>query len=156
MTKAKILKEEVCDIGFGFGRENLEFQNIDIIFQKKNSKRKRIIRITDYRTIVLGIYGSASANLKVFVKGGIGDTRPDFAVQTNERAQNGNRGRWDYVEVIDTQNGAAIDGDTGVSLSGNVIRQIEVNANGLDWLSVHSTAVVAGTCTVVGLLLTNE
>ena len=114
------------------------------------------IRITDYRTIVLGIYGSASANLKVFVKGGAGDDRPDFAIRSNERAQNGNRGRWDFIEVVDMQNGAAIDGDTGVNLSGNVGRMVEVNATGLDWLSVHSTAVVAGTCSVVGLLLTNQ
>ena|SRR3990167_5172345 len=112
------------------------------------------IRVTDHKVCVLSIYGSASANLKVFVKGFVGDTRPDFTVATGERAAKA--AYWDYVEVVDLEDGAAIDGDTGVNLSGNVIRNVEVNVNALDWLSVHSTAVVAGTVTVVGHLTTNQ
>ena len=114
------------------------------------------IRVTDYKTVVLGIYGSGNANLKVFIKGAVGDTRPDFAVRTALRAQNDPTGRWDNIDVIDLQDNASIDGDTGVALSGNVTRLIEVNTNLLDWLSVHSTAVVAGTVTVVGVTVTNE
>ena len=113
------------------------------------------IRVTDYNNVILGIYGSPSANMTVYIKGGIGDDRPDFAIRANERAQNGLRGRWDYIDVIDLEDNASIDGDTGVTLSGNVIRQVEVNINALDWLSVHATSVVAGTVTVVGHATTN-
>lgn len=112
------------------------------------------VRVSDYRTCILSIKGSPSANLKVFIKGSIGDTRPDFTVASAVRSTNNQT--WDFLEVIDMQNGAAIDGDTGVALSGNVIRLVEVNVNALDWLSVHSTAVVAGTVTVAAALMTNE
>ena len=115
------------------------------------------IRVSDYRNCILQIQGSASANMKIFVKGAVGDTRPDFTVNSGERSAN--NAWWDYVEVVDLEDGAAIDGDTGVNLSGNVVRLIEVNINSLDWLSVHSTAVVGGatsTVTCVGVFTTNE
>ena len=114
-------------------------------------------RVSDYRNIILQISGSASANLKVFVKGAIGrggayDSAPNFTVNKSDRNE---ASAWDYIEVIDLEDGSAIDGDDGINLSGNVMRLVEINANVLDWLSVHSTGIVAGTVTVVGLGTTN-
>lgn len=112
------------------------------------------IRITDYNIVALSIRGSENCNMKIFVKGFIGDTRPDFTVASGVRQATSNH--WDYVDVIDLEDNASIDGDTGIDLSGNNVRNIEVNTNVLDWLSVHSTNVIAGTVTVVGLSTTNQ
>ena len=112
------------------------------------------VRVTDFNVVALSIIGSATANMKIFVKGSIGDTRPDFKVATNVREAKG--AAWDYLDVIDLEDNASIDGDTGIDLSGNRIRNIEVNTNLFDWLSVHSTAVVAGTVTVAAVMTTTQ
>lgn len=111
-------------------------------------------RVSDFKTCVLSIAGSSSAaSLKVFIKGSIGETAPDFTVDKAQRSAVNN---WDFIQVVDLESGSTINGDTGVNLAGNVIRLVEVNVNGLDHLTVHSTAIVAGTVTVQGSFYTNE
>lgn len=63
---------------------------------------------------------------------------------------------WMYVEVIDMEDGSAIDGDTGVAFTAGSIRMVEANINALDWMGVHITARTAGTVTVIAHLSTNE
>ncbi len=116
------------------------------------------VQVSDFRNCVLSIVGSPSANLKVFVKGGIStgtnlDTSPDFTKTPSSTRSEASA--WDFVEVVDLNDGTAIDGDTGINLSGNVIRIIEVNINSLDWLAVHATGIISGTVTVVGNFTTN-
>jgi len=116
-------------------------------------------RITDYRNCILTIIGSANANLKIFVKGAISTDAefnkvPTFDIRSSNRNATGNA--WDFVEVVDLEDGTAIDGDDGVNLSGNNVRLLEVNINSLDWLAVEATAIVAGTVTVVGSFTTNQ
>lgn len=112
------------------------------------------VRVTDYRTCVLSILGSPTANMKVFVKGSIGDTRPDFTVASGQREVT--RANWDYLDVVDLEDNASIDGDTGIDLANNRVRNIQVNTDAFDWISVHATAVITGTVTVAGLFVTNE
>ena len=117
------------------------------------------VRISDYRNCILSIIGSGSANLKVFVKGAVStkgaeyNDVPTFDVLSSARGENSN---WDFIEVVDLEDGTAIDGDDGINLSGNVIRLVEVNINSLDWLAVHATGIVAGTVSVVGVFTTNQ
>lgn len=115
-------------------------------------------RVTDFRNCVLSVIGSQNCNMKIFVKGAIGkgeagDTRPDFTVLSSNR--NNSNANWDFIEVVDLEDGAAIDGDDGINLSGNNVRNFEINLNAFDWLSVHATAVIAGTVTVIGAFTTN-
>ena len=114
-------------------------------------------RVSDFRNCILRISGSSDADLTVFIKGGLGkgaefNDSPDFSVEKVLRDEDS---AWDYIEVVDLEDGTAIDGDTGVTLSGNVMRLVEVNINSLDWITVESTAIVAGTVTVVGVAQTN-
>ena len=116
-------------------------------------------RVTDYKTCVLSILGSTNANLKVFVKGAIStgtelDTAPSFTILSSQRE--GTKNAWDFIDVVDLQDNASIDGDTGINLSGNRTRLVEVNTNYLDWLAVHATGIVAGTVTIVGAFISNE
>jgi len=112
------------------------------------------INVSDYRNCVLSLVGSAStASLKVFVMGGIGEASPDFTVNKGSRAA---ASAWDFIECVDLEDGAAIDGDDGISIASNTVRLLEVNINALDWLAVRVTSVAAGTVTVKGTFATNQ
>lgn len=116
------------------------------------------VRVSDFRNCILQIIGSPTANLKVFVKGALGtgnefNDAPNFDVRSSARIETS---AWDFIEVVDLEDGTAIDGDDGVNISGNVHRLLEVNINSLDWLCVHATGIIVGTVTVVGSFTTNE
>lgn len=115
------------------------------------------LRVSDFRNCILSIAGSPSANLKVFIKGSVSPSdvsdSPNFDIRSSARNEVHN---WDFIEVVDLEDGTAIDGDDGISLSGNVIRLLEVNINSLDWLAVEATAITAGTVTIVGSFTTNQ
>ena len=56
---------------------------------------------------------------------------------------------WDYIEVIDLEDGSAIDGDTGVSVAtADDYRMLEANINGLKYICATVTARTAGEVTV--------
>lgn len=56
---------------------------------------------------------------------------------------------WDYVEVMDLEDGAAIDGDTGVAVaSADDYRLLEANINGLKYLNAVVTARTEGEVTI--------
>jgi len=86
---------------------------------------------------------ASSANLTVKFQGSISDTQPDFsAAQT---ASN----HWDYIEVIDLEDGSAVDGDTGIVLAGtDDFRLFSANVDGLRWVCATITARSAGTLTL--------
>ena len=57
---------------------------------------------------------------------------------------------WDYVEVIDLESGANIDGDTGVAVAtADDSRILEANINGLQYVCARVTARTAGEVTIV-------
>lgn len=56
--------------------------------------------------------------------------------------------RWDWVEIVDLEDGTTIDGDTGITLSGLVdVRQFEINTNNFRYcMAYHGRS--SGTTTV--------
>lgn len=113
------------------------------------------LNVSDFRNVILAIATDASSpNVNVRVQGSIGTDAPTFS--SNRSASN----QWEYIEVIDLEDGAAIDGDTGITFTGTNaqanVRLVEVNTNSLDWVCVQTTAHVAGTVTVKAHISTNE
>ncbi len=101
--------------------------------------------IEDFRTAVFAFStdGGGTANLTVKFQGSTADVCPDFAA-AQSRANH-----WDFIEVIDYQDGLAIDGDTGVGVvTADDYRQFEANVNGLKWICARVTAYAAGNVTV--------
>lgn len=100
----------------------------------------------DFKHAVLTIDSESSFNGTVKFQGAqhdVSNAAPDFAAA--QSASN----PWEYVEVIDLEDGSAIDGDTGIGATGTDIhRQVEINTNGLRYLSARLTARSAGTVTV--------
>lgn len=108
----------------------------------------RNIFVEDFRHCIVSFNGSSDANMTIKFVGSISKSAtdegaPDFSAL---RAYNNS---WDFVEIIDLEDGAAIDGDTGVAQAGtNDHRMFEININGLRWLNAIVTAWSQGATTI--------
>lgn len=108
----------------------------------------RNILVEDFRHCIISFNGSSDANMTVKFQGSIGDSTTDNAAPDFSAAQAYNN-QWDYIEVIDLEDGSAIDGDTGVAQTGtNDHRMFEMNINGLRWINAIVTAWSAGATTI--------
>lgn len=98
---------------------------------------------TPYRNIIISVSATSSPTATIKVLGSAETGEPAFgSAQTFTNV-------WDYIEIVDLQNGNTIDGDTGVSFTGSAdTRLFEVNTNGLRWVTVNLTSYTAGTTTV--------
>jgi hypothetical protein len=103
------------------------------------------LAIEDFKNAVFSFAtnGGGTAALTVKFQGSIQETCPNFG--SAQSVTN----HWDYIEVVDLQDGAAIDGDTGVAVAtADDYRLLEANINGLKWLCATVTARSAGSVTV--------
>jgi len=95
--------------------------------------------------------GGGDAALTVKFQGSIGKgigSNMDVAPAFGSAASVTNM--WDYIEVVDLEDGAAIDGDTGISVAtADDYRILEANINGLQYLCARVTARTEGEVTVV-------
>lgn len=104
----------------------------------------------DFRHIKLEIGTSNNANLTFKVVGSDSEDCPDFSAAKSVS------NNWEYIGVIDREDGSPIDGDTGISFAGtDDYRQLTVNADGLRWVNIIITAWSAGDITAKATLYTN-
>lgn len=101
------------------------------------------ILVEDFDTIAVQYGTASSANLTVKAQGSISDTAPDFSATQSVT------NHWDYVDMIDLQDNASIDGDTGLAPAGtDDFRNLEMNVSGLKWINFRVTARSAGSVTI--------
>jgi len=103
------------------------------------------LQVADFKNIILSFAtdGGNDAALTVKFQGSIQETCPDFS------ASQATDNMWDYIEVIDLEDGAAIDGDTGVSVAAaDDYRLLEANINGLMWFCATITSRTEGELTL--------
>lgn len=111
----------------------------------------KYVNVADFQHVIISFATASSANLTVKFQGSIQETVPTFT--SAQSATN----HWDYIEVIDMQDGAAIDGDTGIAPAGtDDFRMFELNMNGLRWLCPNVTARSAGNVTVKVVCFNND
>lgn len=100
-------------------------------------------QVDDYRHLVVEIVGADLPNLTVKCQVSLSDDAPAFA--SAQSATN----MWDYADMVDLQNGASIDGDTGLVFSGSAdVRMFEVDLDGVKWINFRVTAWSVGNVTV--------
>ena len=83
-----------------------------------------------HKTLTIASTGISGDSYTVKVQGGIGNAAeaPDFsAAQSPSNI-------WDYIQIIDLQNGAAVNGDTGVTMTTNDVRLFAVNVDTLSFV----------------------
>jgi len=114
------------------------------------------IDVRDFRNCVVKIGTATSANLTVKAQGAVASfttdtTPPDFsAAQTVAN-------NWDFIQMIDLQDGSSINGDVGFVVTGtDDFRLFEINVNSLDYINFRVTARSAGSVTVSCVLADNQ
>ena len=104
------------------------------------------LNVSDFKDVILSVGCSSSPNLQLKVQGAIGTDAPTFSSNSSRTNM------WDFIEITDLEDGAAIDGDTGVVFNSGdasaLVRLFQVNTDLIDWISVQATAFVTGTITV--------
>lgn len=105
----------------------------------------------DRQHVLLTLSSSASANFTIKIQGSNSIEKPDFSAARTVS------NRWEYIQIRDLQNAAAIDWDTGVAFAGtDDVRMFEVNTNRLRWVSATITARSAGAITLSALWVNNQ
>lgn len=101
-----------------------------------------VVSVVYYRNVGLTLAADNSSGTLKFACS-YQDVVPNFgATATSSNA-------WDYVDVIDMEDGASIDGDTGITLAGTTeVRQFEINSNGFRWCTALLSGSVSGTTNV--------
>jgi hypothetical protein len=99
--------------------------------------------VEDFKTVIMQLSGITTPTATIKFQVSYADEMPDFnAAQSVSNP-------WDYIEVVDLQDGTVIDGDTGVAFTGSAdFRQFELNTNGARWVNAVITAYTAGAYTV--------
>lgn len=105
---------------------------------------------TDFRHILLSVVGSNTASFTIKFAGSMQNEMPDFNTSPSYTNQ------WDYVQVKDLINQNTIDGSTGLTFSANGVKNIEVNTNGLRWVTAIVTSMTSGEASVFATLINDS
>jgi len=133
------------------------YVDYDLLDAESTKDAVKAIRCEDFKHAVITIAtdGDGDAALTVKFQGAINDgategAAPDFSASQSVTNM------WDYIEVIDLEDGSGINGDDGISFaSADGYRIVEFNINALKYLSVRLTARSEGEVTVKARLFTN-
>lgn len=117
--------------------------NIISIFDAKGADGwGNIIDVSDYDFVTLQFGTAASTTAVTKFAGSLSDSAPTFS--TAQSTSN----HWDYIDVIDMEDGSSIDGDTGITVTDSTdYRNLQVNCDGLKWLTAY-TDWTAGSVTI--------
>jgi hypothetical protein len=111
------------------------------------------LNVSEHKNISISFAtdGGGDAALTVKFQGSIEETEPTWASAQSVTNM------WDYIEVVDLENGSPIDGDTGVAVAtADDYRLFEMNVNGLKWVNAIVSGRTQGEVTVKFKPFTNE
>lgn len=121
-----------------------------LLTEKAATGRSDPLYVRDFRNAIVSTGTSNSGSMTYKFKGAIGESAPDFGSAQSKTNQ------WDYIEVVDLEDGTHIDGDTGIVLTGtDDMRLFEININSLDWICIEVTAYAAGKLSATAVLTDN-
>lgn len=106
----------------------------------------KLVLVQDFTNISIAIHGNSSADLTIKLVGSTMKTIPGGFTAPDMTATQSEDNSWDFVQMVDLQNGATINGDTGLVFTGAADdRNLEANVNALIWVALRVTARAAGT-----------
>lgn len=111
------------------------FRNIKILTNiTANADKGEIIDTTNFQNVILCIVGSNSVNASIKIKGSVSDVPPNFIAQ-------GINDQFTYIGFKDYTTGNIIDGNVGVVLNGDGVRLIELNTNGISFITLEANII---------------
>lgn len=123
-------------------RDRKHYSAANFLNAKAATGASVVIPCSDFRNAVISVFAPANSTFTIKFAASIGDTAFDAtAAQSTTNV-------YDFTEVIDLQDGSAIDGDTGVTIDNTTAavncRLFEVNTNSIDYVAVLVTAWTDG------------
>ncbi len=120
----------------------------------------KILNIASWRNIILSINTSGSLNATINIAGSLGKLAADVVQPKDDTPNFGatisKSNPYQYVQIINLDTAAAVNGATGITSAGTDLnKQYEVNVNGLKYLCPVLTAWSAGTITLKAQVLDN-
>lgn len=113
------------------------------------------IPVRDFRNCVVKVWTASSANLTMKAQWAISSSATDYTAPTFSSSQSV-ANNWDYVQMVDLQDGNHINGDTGFVVTWtDDFRLFEININWLDFIAFTVTARSAWSVTVEVQLTSN-
>ena len=136
---------EINNLGGG----RLNYQERSMLDEVAATTTGSAINVADFQNVGVTVAPTAaSATLKFACS--MSETAPTFT--TVQSATN----RWDYIQIVDLEDGLSIDGDTGLVFTGTTdVRQFEFDTNNFRWCAAVLSPWAAGTTTVKLLPATN-
>jgi hypothetical protein len=123
------------------GRETVAVQ--PILSSAAATTTGNIMDVAQYRFVTCSLSADGVTTATVKFAGSVSDSAPNFSTAQSSTNQ------YDYVDVLDVEDAASIDGDTGISFAGAADhRLVKVNTDGLKWFTAGITTWVTGTTTV--------
>ncbi len=105
------------------------------------------IYVGDADFVNISVFGNSAINtVTVKIMGSSQQNSPAFSATVSATNM------WDYVDVIDLEDAASIDGDTGITLAASAVQTYSVNTDGLNWIAATPTALTAGNCKMIATL----
>lgn len=100
--------------------------------------------VENFKTVTLTVSGASSPTGTIKFFAADSDLPPDpLSAQSPSNP-------WDYVQAIDLQSGAAVNGDTGIDFAGSAdTRRFELNISGARWVGAVITAYTGGNYTIL-------
>lgn len=121
----------------------------------------KILDVRDFRNVILSVFTSGSFNGTIKLGGSLGKLKSDVTIPGGSDTPNfgatiSKSNPYQYVQLIDLDTAAAVNGATGVTSAGtDLAKQYEVNVNALKYFCPVLTAWSAGAITMKALLTDN-
>jgi len=109
--------------------------------------------VSEFRHIIVQVQSYETPSMTIKFKGSIADVVGNFDNTTNTAPTTTDS---DFIEIVDLENGARYDGDTGITITTSETRLFEINTNGLNWLYATTTSYTSGSTTVWIKPFTNQ
>lgn len=116
----------------------------------------KTIPATEFKNAIIELSSASSGSFVIKAQWAMGigtlwNTAPNFG--TSKSATN----PWDYLEMIDLNDGSSIDGDTWITFAWtDDVRLFEVNINAMDFLNFEISSYTAGSVNLRVRLYTND
>lgn len=119
-----------------------------------------VLDVRDWRNVILSVDTSGSANFTAHPSGSLGklaaDVTPSISDTPNFGAAQTKSNPYTFVQIIDLDTAAAVNGATGITSAGTDLhKSYEVNVNAAKYFTVIPTAWSAGAITIKALLSDN-
>jgi len=112
----------------------------------------KIIDVQDFKTVTMALKSTAAAlNCTLQFVGSISEEAPDFnaAISTTNI--------YDFIDIIDLEDNASIDGETGIAAAGaSLTGMYQANVDGLKWFSMIYKIGTAGSLNIDVRLFTEN